>query len=77
MRFNALEGQFHGLQNEDPVARRVQIGGESASRDRPGGRSAAPSRWRLCALLRGEKVHPLRQDLPIELMARDSSARAS
>ena len=29
---------------------------------------------RLCALLRGEKVRPLRQELPIELMARGSSA---
>jgi DNA-binding LacI/PurR family transcriptional regulator len=31
---------------------------------------------RLCALLRGEKVRPRRQELPIELMARGSSARA-
>jgi DNA-binding LacI/PurR family transcriptional regulator len=29
---------------------------------------------RLCSLLRGERVHPLRQELPIELVARDSSA---
>ena len=29
---------------------------------------------RLCALLRGEKVRPLRQELPIELMERRSSA---
>jgi len=29
---------------------------------------------RLCALLRGEKVRPQRQELPIELMARGSSA---
>ena len=31
---------------------------------------------RLCALLRGERVRPRRQELPIELMARGSSARA-
>jgi DNA-binding LacI/PurR family transcriptional regulator len=31
---------------------------------------------RLCALLRGEKVRPVRQELAIELMARESSARA-
>jgi DNA-binding LacI/PurR family transcriptional regulator len=31
---------------------------------------------RLCALLRGEKVRPVRQELAIELMARGSSARA-
>jgi DNA-binding LacI/PurR family transcriptional regulator len=30
---------------------------------------------RLCALLRGERVHPLRQELPIELVPRASSAR--
>jgi len=30
---------------------------------------------RLCALLRGERVHPLRQQLPIELVPRASSAR--
>ena len=29
---------------------------------------------RLCALLRGERVRPRRQELPIELMARGSSA---
>jgi DNA-binding LacI/PurR family transcriptional regulator len=29
---------------------------------------------RLCALLRGERIHPLRQELPIELIARGSSA---
>ena len=39
--------------------------------------SGAESARRLCALLRGEKVRPLRQDLPIELMARGSSARPS
>ena len=30
---------------------------------------------RLCARLRGEQVRPLRQELPIELMARGSSAQ--
>ncbi len=39
--------------------------------------SGAEGARRLCALLRGEKVHPPRQELPIELMARNSSARAS
>ena len=38
--------------------------------------SGAEGARRLCALLRGERVHPLRQELPIELMARGSSARA-
>jgi len=38
--------------------------------------SGAEGARRLCALLRGEKVWPLRQELPIELMARGSSARA-
>ena len=37
--------------------------------------SGAEGARRLCARLRGEKVHPRRQELPIELMARDSSAR--
>jgi len=37
--------------------------------------SGAEGARRLCALLRGEKVRPVRQELPIELMARDSSAR--
>jgi DNA-binding LacI/PurR family transcriptional regulator len=37
--------------------------------------SGAEGARRLCALLRGEKVHPLRQELPIELMARNSSAQ--
>ena len=37
--------------------------------------SGAEGAQRLCALLRGEKVHPLRQELPIELMARNSSAQ--
>jgi DNA-binding LacI/PurR family transcriptional regulator len=36
--------------------------------------SGAEGARRLCARLRGEKVHPLRQELPIELMARGSSA---
>jgi LacI family transcriptional regulator, galactose operon repressor len=38
--------------------------------------SGAEGARRLCALLRGEKVHPLRQELPIELMTRNSSAQA-
>ena len=38
--------------------------------------SGAEGARRLCALLRGEKVRPVRQELPIELMARDSSAQA-
>jgi DNA-binding LacI/PurR family transcriptional regulator/heme-degrading monooxygenase HmoA len=37
--------------------------------------SGAEGARRLCALLRGEKVLPLRQELPIELMARNSTAR--
>jgi DNA-binding LacI/PurR family transcriptional regulator len=36
--------------------------------------SGAEGARRLCALLRGEKVHPVRQELAIELMARGSSA---
>jgi DNA-binding LacI/PurR family transcriptional regulator len=36
--------------------------------------SGAEGARRLCALLRGEKAHPLRQELPIELVARDSTA---
>jgi DNA-binding LacI/PurR family transcriptional regulator len=36
--------------------------------------SGAEGARRLCALLRGEKVRPLRQELAIELMARRSSA---
>jgi DNA-binding LacI/PurR family transcriptional regulator len=36
--------------------------------------SGAEGARRLCALLRGEKVRPRRQELPIELMARGSSA---
>lgn len=36
--------------------------------------SGAEGARRLCALLRGERVRPLRQVLPIELMARSSSA---
>ena len=38
--------------------------------------SGAEGARRLCALLRGEKVRPLRQELPIELIARGSSAAA-
>ena len=38
--------------------------------------SGAEGARRLCALLRGERVRPLRQELPIELMARGSSAQA-
>jgi DNA-binding LacI/PurR family transcriptional regulator len=37
--------------------------------------SGAEGARRLCALLRGEPVHPLRQELPIELVARASSGR--
>jgi DNA-binding LacI/PurR family transcriptional regulator len=40
----------------------------------PLARSGAEGARRLCALLRGERVRPLRQELPIELMARRSSA---
>ncbi len=36
--------------------------------------SGADGARRLCALLRGERVHPLRQELPIDLVARGSSA---
>jgi DNA-binding LacI/PurR family transcriptional regulator len=36
--------------------------------------SGAEGARRLCALLRGEPVHPLRHELPIELVPRDSSA---
>ena len=36
--------------------------------------SGAEGARRLCSLLRGERVHPLRQELPIELIARASSA---
>jgi DNA-binding LacI/PurR family transcriptional regulator len=39
--------------------------------------SGAKGARRLCALLRGEKVRPLRQELPVELMARGSSAARS
>ena len=42
----------------------------------PLARSGTESARRLCALLRGERVRPLRQELPIELMARGSSALA-
>jgi DNA-binding LacI/PurR family transcriptional regulator len=38
--------------------------------------SGAEGGRRLCALLRGEKVRPRRQELPIELMARGSSGPA-
>ena len=37
-------------------------------------RSGAEGARRLCSLLRGERVHPLRQELPIELIPRASSA---
>jgi DNA-binding LacI/PurR family transcriptional regulator len=37
--------------------------------------SGAEGARRLCALLRGEPVHPQRQELPIELVARGSSGR--
>ena len=40
----------------------------------PLARSGIEGAQRLCALLRGERVRPLRQELPIELMARTSSA---
>jgi DNA-binding LacI/PurR family transcriptional regulator len=36
--------------------------------------SGAEGARRLCALLRGERVLPLRQELPLELIARASSA---
>ena len=42
----------------------------------PLARSGTEGARRLCALLRGERVRPLRQELPVELMARGSSARA-
>lgn len=38
--------------------------------------SGAEGARRLCAQLRGEKVRPLRQELPIELVVRGSSAAA-
>ncbi len=38
--------------------------------------SGAEGARRLCALLRGEKVRPPRQELPIELVVRGSSAAA-
>jgi len=41
----------------------------------PLGISGAEGARRLCSLLRGEDVHPLRQELPIELVVRGSSAR--
>lgn len=37
--------------------------------------SGAEGAWRLCALLRGIKVRPLRQQLPLRLVQRMSSAR--
>jgi len=40
----------------------------------PLGLSGAEGARRLCSLLRGERVHPLRQELPIELIARASTA---
>ena len=42
----------------------------------PLARSGTEGAQRLCALLRGGRIRPLRQELPIELMARGSSARA-
>ena len=42
----------------------------------PLARSGTESARRLCALLRGERIRPWRQELPIELMARGSSALA-
>jgi DNA-binding LacI/PurR family transcriptional regulator len=42
----------------------------------PLARSGTESARRLCARLRGERVRPWRQELPIELMARGSSAPA-
>jgi DNA-binding LacI/PurR family transcriptional regulator len=41
----------------------------------PLGTSGAEGARRLCSLLRGEDGHPLRQELPIELVVRGSSAR--
>ena len=38
-------------------------------------RSGAEGARRLCALLRGERVVPQRQELPLELVARASTAR--
>jgi DNA-binding LacI/PurR family transcriptional regulator len=43
----------------------------------PLARSGTEGAERLCALLRGERVRPLRQELPLELMARTSSARVT
>ena len=40
----------------------------------PLARSGAEGARRLCALLRGERILPLRQELPLELIARASSA---
>lgn len=41
-------------------------------------RSGADGARRLCALLRGERIYPLRQELPVELVSRASTAsRAS
>jgi DNA-binding LacI/PurR family transcriptional regulator len=42
----------------------------------PLARSGTEGARRLCAVLRGDRVRPLRQELPIELMARGSSGRA-
>ena len=41
----------------------------------PLGLSGSQGARRLCSLLRGERVHPLRQELSIELVGRGSSAR--
>jgi LacI family transcriptional regulator len=37
-------------------------------------RSGANGARRLCALLRGERIYPRRQELPVELVARASTA---
>ena len=43
----------------------------------PLARSGTEGAQRLCALLRGDRLRPLRQELPIELMARGTSARST
>jgi DNA-binding LacI/PurR family transcriptional regulator len=40
-------------------------------------RSGTEGAQRLCALLRGERLRPLRQELPVELVARASTARVA
>jgi DNA-binding LacI/PurR family transcriptional regulator len=42
----------------------------------PLARSGSAGARRLCALLRGDRVNPLRQELAVELVARASSAPA-